>query len=154
MIPTGNTPDDRSDRPFSYRSMLWWGLFDKNSEGSRYMRRRFWIGFAFLAAGMLLAPTLRAAVGPETSRFVPVAVGFAAAVWIATSFTKYLCYLDEMQRQLHYESMAITYGVIMAAAVVLGCLQLTIDWSFNPLYVIFAEPIRGLALTFVTRKRA
>jgi hypothetical protein len=154
MNPTTNVPDDPTDRPFRYSSIFWWGLFDKNSEGSRYMRRRSWIGLAFVAAGILLTPMLRAPLGPEIARFVPVIFGFAAAVWIATTFTRYLRCLDEMQRQLHYEPMAITYGVVMAAALVLGCLQLTIDWRFNPLYVVFAEPIRGLALAVVTRRRA
>ena len=154
MIPTTNVPDDPSDRPFSYSSIFWWGMFDKNSEGSRYMRQRLLVGFAIVLAGIPLAALVSRLGSSDLAKLAPAALGLAGAVWIATGFTRYMRYLDEMQRQLHYESIAITYAVVMAVAIFAGAVQMPFEWDFNPLYLVLAEPIRGVVLAFVTRRRA
>ena len=151
--PISQAPDE-DGRPFRYRTIAWWGLFDRNSPGSRYYRRRALEGLLLVLAGVIFTPATRSLLGAEAAAYVPAVLGLAAVGWILRGFLGYLRFLDEMQRQLQYEAMAIAYAVVMAAVIGLGIVRTSFPFEFEPLLVVLAEPVRGVALAWVSRRRA
>ena len=147
-------PDDSSERAFHYSTIFAWGLFDKDSEESRFMRRRMWIGSLVFVVGLFFFARLRQALGPELGPYALVPFGLFATAWIGSGFVQYLRRLDEMQRQIQYESIAVTYGIVMVVAMVAACVQPSTGRLVDPLNLVFAEIVRNLALVVAAWRRA
>ena len=79
-------PDDSSERAFHYSTIFAWGLFDKDSEESRFMRRRMWIGSLVFVVGLFFFARLRQALGPELGPYALVPFGLFATAWIGGGF--------------------------------------------------------------------
>ena len=131
-----------------------WNYFDKGSDGDRYVRRRTWTNLGLILAIVLLAKAADLFAVPGDGRVVVAVAGLLVAVWIPIGLMRYMRHLDEMQRHIHYESIAVSYGLIMAAAVGFGVLSMAFGWTFNPLYLIGFEIVRGAALSWLTWRRA
>ena len=145
--------NDRA-RPPAFRWLTRWSYFDRGSSGDRYVRRRTWMNLALVLTLILLAKGADRFVGPGSGRIVVVAAGLLFAVWIPMGILRYIRHLDEMQRQIHLESIAVSYALIMAAAVGFGVLSMAFGWTFNPLYLVGFELVRGAALSWLTWRRA
>lgn len=131
-----------------YTSLLLFGYFGKDSPGGKTLFIRSTIGVFLCAIGivfsavfenpMLVIPTLT---------LIPVSV-----LIIMWAYKEYLAQLDELSRTIQYESLAFAYGIAMVIGLTLHAFGVQFDTPFSPIWILFAEGLRGFALTRIAKK--
>lgn len=140
------------DSEWSYRSLLFWGFFGRDTPEGRRMGRETvgWLALLAVAA-------LTAAVGR-----VPGALGVALPIvvlGIGWSYARYVSRLDELSRRIQLDSFAVSYGAAMMIGAVLagwGLMDPDGVGAISPAAVFGvlagAELVRGVVLVRLARR--
>jgi hypothetical protein len=154
MATHGDASEERAVWPYSW--LFWTGTFGSDTRAGRALGFRTALGLLLVVLGSSLVqiPALQPArlVG---ALLVPAGVG--VIVW---AYVRYLAELDELRRLIQLEALALSYGVVMT----LGSVWFGLDaagfvfarsapggWVFCTL--VLAEPLRGVALVVLARRR-
>ena len=142
-------PDDLNETThWPYASLFFLGYFGKNSPGGRTLFYRTMIGALLCALGLILSPVV------ENPLFViPVLILIPTSVLIIMwAYKEYLAQLDELSRMIQYEAFAFSYGIAMAIGITIYAAGFTFNTVFPAAFILFAEGVRGLALTRIAKK--
>ena len=98
-----------------------------------------------LATGAWVGSTALLSFGPSAFwnfdtavTFLAIAANLIAGAFMLYSFFRHLQNMDELQRQTHFEAMALTLGITMVLTVIYGALpQANLLASAQPANVLF-----------------
>lgn len=145
MITTSETPSS-----WPYWSLFFCGHFGKATPGSRRLNRDSFIGLGLIAASTLATLALDSLVPHGKLIFIP---GMAASVaWILLAFRRYFAQLDELSLRIQYEAIAFAFAMMLLLGVTAGIAAIVTDLSVHPLWIVLADPLRGLGLVLAARK--
>lgn len=131
-----------------YASLFFFGYFGKNSPGGRTLFIRNTVGALLCALGIILSPVFE-----SPYLVIPVLTLVPASVlMIMWAYKEYLSQLDELSRMIQYESFAFSYGVALTIGLTLYAAGFPFGTTFSAIWVLFAEGMRGLALTRIAKK--
>jgi hypothetical protein len=142
-------PDNHQETThWPYASLFFFGYFGKNSPGGRTLYIRSTIGTLLCALGIILSPIFE-----SPFFFIPaltlVPVSVLIIMW---AYKEYLSELDELSKMIQYEAFAFAYGMAMAIGLTLYAAGFTFDTVYPAVFILFAEFLRGLALTRIAKK--
>jgi hypothetical protein len=154
MATHGEAREEREGWPYGW--LFWTGTFGADGQAGRALGFRTAIGLLLVVLGPVLGhiPALQPGrlVG---ALLVPAGVG--VIVW---AYVRYLAELDELGRLIQLEALALSYGVVMTLGSVWFGLDAVgfafarsapVGWVFGTL--VLAEPLRGVALVVLARRR-
>ncbi len=132
--------------------MFWLGTFGCDSDSARRYHRRAFGSLAWLAIAV--------ALGGVAHRFgkIPVShwvaglgtpVVFAYIMW---SYYRYVHELDELARRIQLEAALFAFLFVIVGGITLSSIWMFTGWVANPLWVVLAEPVRGLGLVLAARR--
>ena len=148
MNQESNKLNDSS--PWPYSSLFLFGYFGKESPGGKTLFNRNMIGALLCAFGIILSPVVE-----HPLLVIPVITLIPSSVLlIMWAYKEYLLQLDELSRMIQYESFAFAYGIAMAIGLTLYSIGFPFNTTFPAIWILFAEGLRGLALTRIAKKYA
>jgi len=138
-------------------SLLLVGTFGKNSLGGQRYHTRCKVAFGLgLTAFITAIFTLPHFAGLMERAYEFTAVYYAIAgltlTYISWAFWQYLSDLDELSRRIQLEAIALTYLTGLGAFSFLSAFTFATQWTLNPLWFIFLEPVRGFWLWRLARR--
>ena len=72
--------------------------------------------------------------------------------WILRAYRHYFAQLDELSLRIQHEAIAFAFGATLLAAVVASAAAVVTDITINPLWIVVAEPLRGVGLVLAARR--
>ena len=142
-----NQDKQTSNSTWPYSSLLLFGYFGKQAPGGRTLALRTTIAFIIFVTGFI-------AMDLVENKFVEFLLANTtplAVLIIMWAYKEYLAGLDELSRTIQYKAFAISYGTSMLFAMTLTTMGFFIGTVFLPVWVIFAECVRGIALAVIAR---
>lgn len=146
----------RDFRPASWpwASILVLGTFGPQSAGGKRYQRRTLLALAGFVSVFPALMALASFDEAAAARWVAPLVGAAVFSFIGRELWRYLSGLDEMERTLQLEAIAITYLIgmpIFVAAHFAGAASVW-SWHFPPVAYLGLDVIRGMVLARLTRR--
>lgn len=144
---TSEAPQTPSAWP--YRTLFLCGHFGPATPASRRLNRDNLIAMSVMVVTVTAAVLLegRALVKPIFVAGVAISAG-----WVLLAFRRYLSQLDELSLRIQYEGIAFAFGITLLLGVIAGASSVVTNLSVNPLWVLIAEPLRGLGLVLAARR--
>lgn len=144
---TSEAPQTPSAWP--YRTLFLCGHFGPATPASRRLNRENLMAMSVMVVTVTAAVLLegRAVVKPIFVAGVAISAG-----WVLLAFRRYLSQLDELSLRIQYEGIAFAFGITLLLGVIAGASSVVINLSVNPLWVLIAEPLRGLGLVLAARR--
>ncbi len=147
------TEKTNNEKHWPYSSLLFFGYFGKNSPGGKRLFWRTWISILVFFVGMFMIEVLDQSshimLQIAAVSFIPTAIFIV--MW---AYREYLNELDELSQMIQYKAFAFSYGLAMAIAVTLYATNFQFGIYLPALWVIFAEILRGVALTRIAKSYA
>jgi hypothetical protein len=144
--------ETRSDAPstWPYWSLFFCGHFGKATPASRRLNRETLLGLALLGVAIVAVALLNSVSPYGKLVFIP---GVALSVgWILLAFRRYFTQLDELSLRIQYEAIAFSFAVTLLLGVTASAATIVTNLTINPLWLVIAEPLRGLGLVLAARK--
>ena len=146
---TSNVSEDRSVWP--YRSLLLCGHFGPATPASRRLNRETFVALGLLAV-TVVAAVLVGVRSPVGKLLFAAGVAVSAA-WVVLAFRRYFAQLDELSLRIQHEAIAFSFGMTLLLGAIAGAVSVTMpDFTVNPLWVMIAEPLRGIGLVLAARR--
>jgi hypothetical protein len=76
----------------------------------------------------------------------------ASTAWIVLAYRRYFSELDELSRRIQYEAIAFAFGALMLLGMTAAAATVVTGLTVHPLWLIVAEPLRGLGLVLAARR--
>lgn len=142
--------DAKIQTSWPYASLLFCGHFGGATPGSRRLNRHGYVAMAILLGSLWLTSGLPDSVpGGDWALVVGAA---AASLIVVRGFQQYFAGLDELSLRIQYEAIAFAFSVTLVAAMVLGAISVVRPFELNPVFVMLAEPLRGVGLVRAARR--
>lgn len=136
-----------------YASLLLFGYFGSGDAGGRQLGRRTTAALALIVLAAIGASGAFGTGIPHAIWALAIPLGVALIGW---SYAVYLGTLDELSRMIQLQAMAFAYFATMVlffTAIAIGLVQPDVRLTGLPVVlVVFAEPLRGLALVYFARQ--
>ena len=154
-MTNNDSAEERAHWPYGW--LFFTGTFGTNSRAGRSLAIRTTLGVLLVIMGPALAD-MNVAEAARLIGALLVPVGVGVVVW---AYVRYLAQLDELHRSIQLEALALSYGfVMMLAGVWFGlaaagfAFAQTVPVAWVAFTLLLAEPLRGMALVMLARKRA
>lgn len=143
---------DAAGSSWPWAKMFWLGTFGCDSASSRRYHRQ--------AFGSLLGLAGAVAIGAAVHKFLEIPIGhWVAGVgtplvfsYIMWSYYRYVQELDELARRVQLEAVLFSFMFIIVGGIVLSSVWMFTGWTAHPMWVLLAEPVRGVGLIVAARR--
>jgi hypothetical protein len=139
---------DNQNSEWPYKSLLLFGFFGPGTpSGKRLVIRSTYalILFIFGAVGTQL---IDLSVWRILSALcMPIAIGiivFANVIYVRS--------LDSLEKLIQLSAFSASYGAAILIGITLFAFNTVTDLSISPLWLLLAEPFRGICLYFISRR--
>jgi hypothetical protein len=145
-------PGTHSDAPTSwpYWSLFFCGHFGSVTPASRRLHRESLVGLMLLGTATL-GTVLLGPVSPYGKLIFIPAVTLSVA-WILLAYRRYFANLDELSLRIQHEAIAFSFAVTLLLGVAASAAAVVTHISVHPLWIVIAEPLRGLGLVLAARR--
>lgn len=155
--PMHNTtrPSSESDVAGSnwpWGSMFWFGTLSSGSAATRIYHRRAYGALGLLVLAVAIGIAMDTFVGTGTSRWLAGIGTPLAFAYISWSFYRYVHELDELAQRLQFEAVLIAFLFVVLGGIVLFSVSMFTGWVAHPVWVLLAEPVRGVGLIVAARR--
>lgn len=133
---------------WSYGTLLLCGHFGRATPASRRLNRETLLALALMAMTVLGAVLLDGAVG----RVLFVTGAAVSAAWVVLAFRRYFAQLDELSLRIQHEAIAFAFAATLLLGVIAGMTSVVTDIEVHPLWIVIAEPLRGVGLVLAARR--
>jgi hypothetical protein len=144
--------ETHSEAPISwpYWSLFFCGHFGKATPASRRLNRQSVVGLMILGGSVLATAALNAVAPYGKLIFIPgVALGVG---WILFAYRRYFAQLDELSLRIQHEAIVFSFAVTLLVGVTAAAVAVVTDLNIHPLWLVIAEPLRGLGLVLAARR--
>jgi heme/copper-type cytochrome/quinol oxidase subunit 4 len=143
---------DAAGSNWAWGSMFWLGTLSGGSQATRQYHRRAYGALGLLVLAVSIGIAMDTFLGTRLSRW-PVGVGTPLAfAYILLSFHRYVHELDELAQRLQFEAVLLAFLFVILAGIVLGSVWVFTGWVAHPVWVLLAEPVRGVGLIVAARR--
>jgi hypothetical protein len=130
-----------------YRSFLIFGFFGIDSPGGKALMKYSVFALALFISGVAGTSFFSEGIPLYTSSLlIPISV--LILVW---SNSEYIKKLDTLTQLLQLKAFAFAYGAAVFIAFSIYCIQLSTGYSISPIWLVLAEPLRGLSLYLIAK---
>jgi hypothetical protein len=131
-------------------TLFFCGHFGRATPASRRLNRQTLAGLGILAATAVVV-TMTDAAWPRSELLLVPGVGLSAA-WILLAYRRYFAALDELSLRIQYEAVAFAFAAALFLGMLAGTVAAVTDGRIHPLWIVLAEPLRGVGLVLAARK--
>lgn len=143
---------DGAGSNWPWGSMFWLGTLSGGSQATRQYHRRAYGALGLLVLAVSIGIVMDTFLGTHLSRW-PVGVGTPLAfAYMILSFHRYVHELDELAQRLQFEAVLLAFLFVILAGIVLGSVWVFTGWVAHPVWVLLAEPVRGVGLIVAARR--
>jgi hypothetical protein len=103
-----------------------------------------------LAATVVAAPMLDSISPYGKLMLIPGTA--ASAGWIALAYRRYFSELDELSWRIQHEAIAFAFGTLLVLGVTAAAATVVTNLTVHPLWLVVAEPLRGLGLVLAAKR--
>lgn len=72
--------------------------------------------------------------------------------WTLLAYRRYFATLDESSRRIQLEAIAFAFPAMLFLGLTAGATAMVTDLTIRPLWIVLAEPLRGVGLVLAARK--
>jgi len=142
MYQTGK---NHSEWPYS--SLIIFGFFGPDSPAGRRLMIRSALGLILFIAGFIGTQLPESAIWVNASAtLIPVSV-----LIIIYANTVYIKSLDSLEKLIQLTAFAAAYGAAIFIGFAIFALYSATGFYISPLWLLLAEPLRGMILFFTSR---
>ena len=137
---------EHSDWPYS--SLIILGFFGPDSPGGKKLVAYSVFALFLFIAGFIGTQILESKGWCGVSAaFMPVSV-----LILIYANSRYIKSLDTLEKLIQLSAFSASYGAALFIGFVLYALYLATGWHVSPLWLLLAEPFRGICLYFISKK--
>ena len=143
--------DTHSEAPstWPYWSLFFCGHFGRATPASRRLNRDTVLGLALLGVAMLATALLESS---SYGKLVLIPGAALSVGWILLAYRRYFAQLDELSLQIQHEAIAFSFAVTLLLGFTGSAATAVTDLAVHPLWIVIAEPLRGIGLVLAARK--
>lgn len=131
-----------------YSSLIMFGYFGYNTPGGKQLFYRTMVAMLLFIIGIFgIVLTETTLVNYLFASLIPISVSIF--IW---SYIKYLSVLDDLSKLIQLKAFAFTYGAAMFIGFTMYALMMVTNLQISPIWLILAEPVRGVVLGLVARR--
>lgn len=143
--------DTHSEAPstWPYWSLFFCGHFGRATPASRRLNRDTLLGLALLGVAMLATALLEST---SYGKLVLIPGAALSVGWILLAYRRYFAQLDELSLQIQHEAIAFSFAMMLLLGVTASAATVVTDLAVHPLWIVIAEPLRGIGLILAARR--
>jgi hypothetical protein len=133
-----------------YWTLLFCGHFGRATPASRRLNRETLLGLALLG-GCAMTAALVDSVSP-IGRWILVPGAALSVLWILGAFRRYFAELDELSLRIQHEAIAFAFSAMLLLGIAAATIAIVAEVDVHPLWIVVAEPLRGVGLVRAARR--
>lgn len=141
-----NQSTEKSEWP--YTSFLLFGFFGSDSPGGKTLMKYTSLALALFVAGAFgISIFTKGILLYVATTLIPISI--LILIW---SNTEYIKNLDTLSQLIQLKAFAFSYGIAMFIGFTMYAIQVSIHVAVSPLWLILAEPLRGVVLYMIAKE--
>jgi hypothetical protein len=133
-----------------YWTLFFCGHFGRATPASRRLNRETLLGLALLG-GCAMTAALVDSVSP-IGRWILVPGAALSVLWILGAFRRYFAELDELSLRIQHEAIAFAFSAMLLLGIAAATIAIVAEVDVHPLWIVVAEPLRGVGLVRAARR--
>jgi hypothetical protein len=133
-----------------YRTLLLCGHFGPATPASRRLNRDSLLAVAVVGVAVGVAILLEGR--SPLSRWVFAGGVVTWALWTLLAYRRYFAELDELSLRIQHEAIAFAFAATLLLGTIAAAATVVVEVTFHPLWLLVAEPLRGLGLVVAARR--